>query len=170
MIVTGQIEKIAVKETQWGKYYDVHVNDTKYGIGKKRPAFSDGDWVTFEAEQNEKGYYNADPTTFKKAEPMKAKASTTPAPETRKTWVPDDKRQDSISYQAARNSALAFVDLLLKAEKVDFGKMKGADSIALLETYVDNYTTRFFEDTKNLGHKAEVSVSLGDPNDSLENI
>jgi len=170
MIVTGQIEKIAIKKTQYGDYYDAYVNGTKYGIGKKRPAFSDGDWVTFEAEQNEKGFYNADPTTFKKVEPKTKTSTTASTGETKRTWVPDDKRQDSISYQAARNSALVFVDLLLKAEKVDFGKMKGADSIALLETYVDNYTTRFFEDTKNLGHKAEVSVSLGDPNDSLENI
>lgn len=172
MIVTGKVEKITSRSTKFGDYWDVYVDGRKYGTGKKKPPCSDGDYVTFEAEA--KGdFFNADPTTFKKAEAPKNVAPVTAAAgvSAKREWIPEKDRQDSITYQSARKDALQFVEILAATGKLDFGKMKGAEAIDMLETYVDNYTQRFFKDTKDLGHKASPSSSESEePNDSVEDI
>jgi hypothetical protein len=76
-------------------------------------------------------------------------------------YVPENDRQNSITYQSARKDALQFVQILQEAGKIDLGKLKGAEAIEALEVYVDNYTERFYQDTKDLGHKAE-DIPAGD--------
>lgn len=53
----------------------------------------------------------------------------------------------TIQYQAARNSALAHVELLLKTESVKLpGKTKFAERQTEIDGLVDQYTARFFTD------------------------
>lgn len=174
MIVTGKVQQITERPTKFGPYFDIVVDGRKYGHGKKKPAFSDGDYVTFEAEA--KGdFFNADPTTFKKVSGPSvaanaAPAAPTPASPSKSAWVPEKDRQDSITYQSARKDALQFIEILAATNKLDFGKMKGGEAIDMLETYVDNYTQRFFKDTKNLKHVAEDTLHVDTPDGPNDNI
>ncbi len=157
MIVTGRVSQVVERGTKFGSYYDIVVDGRKYGHGKKKPAFSDGDYVTFEAEA--KGdFFNADPSSFKKVQVATEAAPSAVAAAVStsgKKWIPEVDRQDSITYQSARKDALQLTQILIEAGKMDFGKMKGAEAIDMVEMYVDNYTQRFFKDTKNLKHVPE---------------
>lgn len=69
-MVTGTFEGLIVvkegngKKGPW-KLYNIKVDGKKYGIGFKPVKAGVGETVQFEAEQNENGYWDANPDTFK---------------------------------------------------------------------------------------------------------
>jgi hypothetical protein len=162
---------------KWGKpnepSYALKVDGIKYGgmFGRKmEPKCKNGDYVEFEAEQNG-SYWNLVANTLQpatapaaalppvQAEPAKAAGNTKAA------WVPDKDRQDSIIYQSSRNAAIEFVNGLVSAQLLDFGKAKGAQKIELVEILMDEYTMRFYEDTKRLApvpHKSPVDATFSE--------
>lgn len=132
--------------------YAVVVDNVKYGTFTK-PKCSEGDYVEFQASQKGQ-YWNLDIDSLKLATP----AADTPKPAPASTgYGKSAATQDAINYQAARKAAFSIIDLMIKLEILDLGTKKG-DKIENLEKYVDRYTERFFEDTKNLGHKPADST------------
>lgn len=179
--ITGVVTKIWANQTKVGTTYAIVVDNVRYGLYKTKPSCSEGDYVTFEAEQ--KGdFWNADPKTIKKAEggpTQPAVASTGGGSYATK----QDDRQDSIIYQSSRKDALHFLEIAVAAGVVDLGTKTAGKKIEALNLFVDKQTQRYFEDVKNLGHteveatpkatKAEKVVkpepveSEEDPNDDI---
>lgn len=152
--------------------YSFKVNGTRYGTYKTPPGIKQGDNISFYATEKG-GFWNADvksigvvPDTT--ANPSVSSNSVSAAVGGARSGSVNsyDSRQDSITYQSARKDALTFLTLLQTTGSLDLGKAKTkASMIEVLETYVDKYTERFVEDTKNLGHKIAVDtdgVSLAD--------
>lgn len=164
MLVTGYVEKVSANN---GGIWSLKVDNVYYGTYRTEPKCKVGDYVSFEATQKDK-YFNADPKTIKlaqppaKAEPVKEEAPPKAAAPAKSSWVPDKDRQDSITYQSARKDALELTSMLLSAGLVDLGNKasKKADAIGIVEMYVDRFTMRFFEDTKNLKPKAAVTAEV----------
>lgn len=180
----GVVEAKQERLTKAGVTYDLTVDNIKYGFFTSKPACEQGDTVSFSASKNG-NFWNANAKSLKLVE--RASATTiqgstgTPSVSnqsqtntTKPAWIPDKDRQDSIIYQSSRKDAIAFLQLLQANGLIDVGKSKSiAGKMAALEIFLDGYTHRFFEDTKNLGHKAEdvppeettdshtVSVQLG---------
>lgn len=155
-MITGVVEKVLGPSGRGT--YDVQVGGVKYGTYTNVPKCAPGDVVEFEAKQNG-NFWNMNVKSLR----VTSKAPTTEAaaPSTKtKAWVPDDKRQDAISYQAARKDALQLTEMLLSKELLDFGKAKNnASKIEVVEVFIDKFTQRYFEDTKNLGHKIVEDTS-----------
>lgn len=57
--ITGVIEYVNERTHNGTKYYNVKVNGVYYGLGKYPPKAAKGDTVTFTADQNDAGYWNA---------------------------------------------------------------------------------------------------------------
>lgn len=149
MNISGVVEKVVERPGKYGSMYSMKVDNTFYGTKGKKPPCKEGDYVTFEATQSDKGYWDANPDTIKGAINVAGKAAETTPPATR-AWVPDTDRQNSIIYQSSRKDALELVGVLLQNNLIDLGKAKKADAIELVEGYVDRYTLRFYEDTRRL--------------------
>jgi hypothetical protein len=148
------------KPSMWA----VKVDEILYGTKNDKPECKEGDYVSFEASQNGK-YWDMDFSTLKKATP----AQTAPQPaakaaagQTSGSRWNDPKTQAAIQYQASRKDAIELVRMLLDKDLIDFGKAKGAQKIELVEIFVDNYTSRFNEDTTELSppaHKNPVEAA-----------
>lgn len=142
--VSGQVNQIKTKQTQFGEMYDVIINGQSYGIGKFAPrGIGPGDFVTLEFEQ--KGNYrNVVKGSLRKddnPQPQSA-ASSTPSPAAtpyagKAPYVPFDERQEMISKQAAMNTALTFCKLASDNGAVPMPKgVKEADKLGLLHQWV----------------------------------
>lgn len=155
MLIQGVVERVQEYPSKYqdkgGKpkpsVWAMVVDNTRYSLGTVKPP-AQGTSVRFEATQDAKGYWNADGSTLTTAAPQAqayaAVASKVP------TVSVTDLRQDSIIYQSSRKDSLEFVNMLLANGLIDFGKAKGAQKIEMVEIFLDNYTTRFFDDCKRL--------------------
>lgn len=139
----GFIDRIDAKETQFGKMYDVVIGGTKYGVGKFPPkGVAAGDYVQYEPVQ--KGnYWNIAPGSLSK---LPQPAGVTPAPAARAAApMAPDRRQETISKQAALNSALSFLNILVASDALPGGKALKADKKAdMLLAVLEEYTGRFY--------------------------
>lgn len=138
----GFITKIDARNTKFGTYYDVYVDNKNLGGGKIPPkGFEPGDFVTFEIEKNSKGYETIKAGTLSKSSaPQGVKAPTPPAPSS----ITMDK-QDVISRQAALNSALNFVEILGTHGAIPEGKtLAAAKKADKLEAILMNYVHKFY--------------------------
>lgn len=109
--VTGRFEGLKIvkegsgKKGPW-KLYNIVVDGTKYGIGFNNPVKAAvGDSVSFEAEENERGYMDADPKTFRVV--AEGSGGMVNAQATRSSG--SDPRQDSIETQCALKAAAEIV-------------------------------------------------------------
>jgi hypothetical protein len=165
MIVAGRIDRVVERETKFGKMYSLQVAGEFYGLGKALGGVAAGDFVEFEAEKNERGYLDIKKGTIKPgtapaAAPVKAVSNNTGSTTgSGQTSGYSDNRQDSIVYQSSRKDALEFVSMLREEGLIDYGKAKGADKIAILETYVDKTTEHFIAEVK----QGKAFPSQGEP-------
>lgn len=139
----GFITKIDSRKTQWGTYFDVYIDGKNMGGGKFPPkGVAEGDYVTYEAEKNSKGYDTIKAGSLAKAaQPAGVAAPVKPAPST----ITMDK-QDVISRQAALNSALAFMEILQAADAIPAGKTLSADKKAdKYKAILLNYVAEFYK-------------------------
>lgn len=60
MLITGILEKITENPTQFGVMYSIKVGGKNYGLGKTKPAASEGQTVSFTASKNDRGYFQAE--------------------------------------------------------------------------------------------------------------
>lgn len=167
MLIQGVVERVqeypSKYQDKWGKpkpsMWAMVVDNQRYSLGQVKPP-AQGTSVRFEATQDAKGYWNADGSTLSTvtaAQPAQAVAAKSP------TVSVTDLRQDSIIYQSSRKDSLEFVNMLLANGLIDFGKAKGAQKIEMVEIFLDNYTTRFFDDCKRLSPPEHGSPVEAEP-------
>lgn len=126
MQIQGYVQEIRTKTTKIGPMYDLVVNGDSYGVGKYAPRdINKGDYVEFVMEQNG-NFRNVGRGTLRKLE---ASAGAVPQAAPVRQAVPSsfDDRQIVISKQAALNTAIAFVEMAVKAGALSLpeGKAKG---------------------------------------------
>ena len=126
--ITGVVEALSSKNTDYGEMWSAKVGGVNYGMGKFKPKFGVGDNISFSVTYNGK-YANVDykslvvePGTGGPAAPQKsygqaAKASGGMGKDDywERKELKDEQRQGIISRQSALNSSLAFVAILAQA-------------------------------------------------------
>lgn len=146
--VTGKLEQIKVRSTAYGDYYDLRVSGQYYGFGKFPPrGVVEGDFVSLEYEA--KGNFkNVVKGTLRKDDSGAAAAPAATAPAKQGVqqkgggW---DDRQETISKQAAFNTALTFVNAAISLEAIPLAKSaKPADRLAYLEAMVYEHAAKFY--------------------------
>lgn len=147
MQVEGYVQKITSKPTSTGKtMYNVMVNGVSYGAGLYAPKFKDGDFISFQATKNG-NWDNMETRSVTVKQPPAGHASIVVAQTGGSTGNSFDARQDAITHQASRNSALTMVGLLK-----DVGGIPGltkakneADKMQLLVSLVNEFTKDYYE-------------------------
>ena len=154
-IVTGAVESITKRPTQFGTMYNVTVNGTTYGAGNLPPQAEVGDYVTFESYKNG-AFHNMKTSTLKKAvgtpEPVSSATSTEPVatsvavtPEPRRASSHVDARQASIVFQSSRKDALELTRILVECEGAGFTKAdKWKDKHEKVVTLFEDLTRRLY--------------------------
>ena len=149
------IQEIQKKETAAGIMYDFVFSDgNKVGAGKFPPkGFGPGDYVNYDITMRGQ-YTNLKPGSMSKATPpagVAAPAAQQTSAATSGYAKPNgnaggyDRRQEIISKQAALNSGLTFVNLLVSADALPIPKTAKSDKKAdLMEEIVMRYTAQFY--------------------------
>lgn len=158
MLVQGVVQNIQARQTSVGTMYDIIVDGQSYGNGKYAPRdIQAGDTVTFTAEI--KGNYrNVGRGTLRKLSGQAAQqlsySPAAAAPAAKQTVVVDD-RQAVISKQAALNTALTMVEILLSKDAVALPKA-AADKAPVIEALLANYVDKFH--TFSTGKSAKLAT------------
>lgn len=149
--ITGTIAFLNSRPTAFGTMYELKINGTGYSTGKDNPAqkfgVAAGDNVSFSAEQNAKGYWNIKGPVTKVTTAPVAAAPSALAPAARTNGKSDDV-QKSITRQASRNAAIAFLNVAQTAGALPSAKTKGA-GFDLLRDILDRLTDEFYNDSLN---------------------
>ena len=142
--VTGVIQKIDSRKVANGTKtaYDVYVAGQKYGAGLFAPKVKEGDYVTFTANKGQYGW-DIERGTLKvsanKPSPAETKAAVS------KAVGSFDARQDAISRQAASNTAISWIEVLLSAGAITIPTTKKGQAQAILDTIRVEYEKKFYE-------------------------
>lgn len=163
---SGIITEIRTRNTKFGDMFDVHINGQAYGHGKYAPRdFKPGDFVSFEYEVKQNGNYtnyNITPRTMRKEQggaPVEQSAPQTQTAVTASTGVQrvnlQDDRQKIISKQAALNTGLNLLDLMVKNGAIKI-PAKAPDAYTLLNTLFAGYASRLYE--INTGEKWDLTA------------
>lgn len=160
--VSGVVQAIETKEVSGGRTaYSIRVAGDLYGAGLFAPKVSVGDYVTFNVEFNG-NFKNVGRNSLKKSSHKPAPdegptlAPTAPAPSTSYAKSNDD-RQETISRQAASNTAIALLQVLSDNDALGLPKSdaKGAKAKAVL-AIMHKLEADFYE--RNTG-KVYVDIS-----------
>lgn len=171
MQVTGVISKVITKSGvtnnhSWVLHNAIIVGEgegdagTSFGFGFDKPAgLKEGAFVTFEAEKNARGYFDANPATL---EVLKDQV---PSPEIKQNVqaavVSGDNKVKSIVLQCAYKIAPLMIDTLVNAGVLTTSGTKAVQQdnlIALIDREAARLYQFFlnpssFEDTMNLNHE-----------------
>jgi hypothetical protein len=137
-----------------GKFYSVLVDDVWYGTGTNRAECEEGNMIQFDAEKNGK-YWNADLDTLE----ILGKGTPKPAYKAKATggrveafagkddyWKKKEERDvgndRAREIGAGRNTAIAFVELLLKTDSLKLPSVPAKKADALFEA-VEYYREKF---------------------------
>lgn len=161
MQIQGFLDRVNEKNTQFGKMYDLVVAGKSYGVGKYAPkGVAAGDYVQFEATQKPGSqYWNVQSGSLSKLD--KPAGVSPPAPATSSGGGGSyDDRQTVISKQAALNSALTFVQLLVAADALPIAKkdMTTAKAADALLSVTDHYTDLFYKQSTGQDFPREETV------------
>lgn len=154
-LIRGRVDQVQTTKNKFGDMVFFHIDGTRYFNGKFAGGVQEGDYVEFQAEQNEKGYWNVTRGTVKPIEAPKAAEAPKPTEAGGKvagnTTLPsyNEVRQDRIEFQSARNAAIELVKTLISVNAIDFGKAKGAAKAEMVELWIDEYTEHFVTENKN---------------------
>lgn len=141
--IRGYLNKIDERVTKFGSYYALVIDGKKYDTGSKFPpkGVQVGDYIAVELTTNDRGYETIVQGSLSKAD---APAGVTPAAAAQAAAV-GDTRQETISKQAALNSALSMAQLLVTGGAVPVGaKATPAQLADKLEAIVLSYTAKFY--------------------------
>jgi hypothetical protein len=162
----GVVARIFEKEFPNGMAYSFTLRGDRafYRSGNKKPTFSEGDSIQFEVEMKGANAYakHIQPWTGGEVEvAVPAAKVANGGPRTaddfwRRKEVRDVETQKRIELQSCRNSAIAFVAELVKAEAVKL-PAKQADKALVIEELVKHYTKFFIEE--NAGKQPEEAVN-----------
>lgn len=131
---TGVVEKVL----QRGNMYSINVSGTWYGCGRDKPDCSEGQTVSFEYSMNGK-YKNADVKSLEVQSSTPAQSKGVDP----SVWV---KKDAAIIYQAARNSAIAFIDILCREGALALPQTKDKKFDAMM-ALLDQMTNDFYLNT-----------------------
>jgi hypothetical protein len=170
-IIKGKVQTVSSRETQYGTMYSLKINNEYYSVGKYPPKCAEGDYVKFDATANGK-YWNL--TKGAKIEKVGAEDVPPPAPAPSgggsygRGGFNDDKRQEVISRQAARNTAISFLELAHANGALAFPKTANeAKKFDILSTYLDEVTDKFYNYSMGIkaktGDDPEDAGEVGDP-------
>lgn len=150
-------------------------DNSLYMCGESKPDCAKGDFVSFGYKEGRSGRFEVDVKSIKvkKAEVVQAGGG--------RSWKMDtgyDKRQETIEYQAARNSAIAAAGVILQANALKL-PAKEADKYGVVIELIGTLTDKFFAETKTLGKgpdpeavkaeaEAEAAAETKDFNDEWE--
>lgn len=170
-IIKGKVQKISSRDFDWGTAWSIQVNGTYYSVGKYPPKCVEGDYVKFDATQKGQ-YWNL--SKGAKIEKVTAEDAPSPGPTSaatsgysRPAYGGDDKRQEVISKQAARNSALEFTQMALSCGAIEFPKTASADKkFAILTAFVDETTEKYYNYSVGKVAKTEGSDAGDDGEDN----
>lgn len=160
--VSGVIQAIETRSVAGGKTaYSIRVAGESYGAGLYAPKAKEGDYVTFGLDES-RGYKNVERGTLK----VGKKPAGEPAASTYVAPVKGgfDARQDAISRQAASNTAIAFLELAVKAEALALPKTKRQEA---LETYLHKYEQMFYERNTGVAWK-DISPNKAEESEEEE--
>lgn len=151
-MVKGLVYKVFSRQAGRGTAYSIKLDgdETYYGCGFKNPGNLDGKYVSFEAGKNAKGYWDANLATLTVLDsaPQVANKSVASATAGGKDdyWRRKEERDLVNDVQrhigASANTAIAFVDLLLKTDSVAVPTKK-ADRADIIFDLVAHYATKF---------------------------
>jgi hypothetical protein len=138
-------------------------DDALYMCGGDKPNISRGDFITFESKANPRGQHVVNLNSIQVKQSEVVEASTTRVSGTaggKETYwdnkaKSDDQRQSKIEWQAARNSAIAAADLVLKHGGLKMPAKESAKYDVILALVTD-LTNTFYEETKTLGAKPKA--------------
>lgn len=158
-----------------GRFYSILVDEVWYGVGSNKPDFDEGVMVEFEATKNGR-YWNADPDTInvlgkaKKSfsKPQVSGSRVAAGGDREDYWknkeARDIKNDKQREIGASRNTAIAFVELLLKTEALKL-PAKQADKADAVLAAVEYYTNWFMTHAPD-GEEADNNPVPVDNDDS----
>ncbi len=156
--ITGIIQEIQTKTVTGGKTaYSIVVGGQAYGAGLYAPKCVVGDYVKFELD-DARGYKNVERNSLKVSKnkpPADAVAqAAASAPQKTSTGASFDNRQDTISRQAASNTAIQFMTLLSANDALGLpaATAKGK-RLEVMETMLAEYTKEFYENNTGVKWK-----------------
>lgn len=153
----GKIELVTTKDWKGKTLYSMKVNGEFYGCGVKSPG-NKGDFIEFDVEENG-NYKNAG--NIRKVEGAPSAPSCAPVASGGTDWA---KKDQQISWQAARNSANALV-----IAAVQTGLDGAPDTFVKLVAASNKLTQDFFNSTLNLsnggGNEVKAKASKPTPSD-----
>lgn len=155
-LVEGHIAKVSIKDWNGKKFYSVKLvnQDPYYGFGMFAPKAKEGDKVTFDAEVNEKGYWQAKGGSLKvvakSAEEVVQGAAVAAvqgkSQEERGFWAKKEIREvrnDELrEIGASRNTAIEWINTLIKVEALKL-PAKQADKEAAMNALLDDTVAKF---------------------------
>jgi hypothetical protein len=178
--VTGKVTNLSVKDGQWGPMTNYEVAAAGkapewYGAGSKNipKDVGVGDYITFE-EVLKGRYKNIAPGSIRKvaapsdapaSAPAQAGSNPATAPGKAADYDRVDPKQETISKQAARNTAVEFMKVLASQEAIPYGKTADAKKkfeqlSAMLEKFTEdfyNFSTGKIKDVKTPATDGKVN-------------
>lgn len=155
-VVTGIIQEINKKSVAGGKFaYDVTVAGKSYGYGLYPPKAKEGDYVKFDIDDS-RGYENVARNSMKvssgKPPPEVVAQNEASIPQKNSEGTSFDGRQDVISRQSARNTAVAYMNVLAVSGALAVPATKGKQ-MEFMDTILTKYTQEFYEGNTGLAWK-----------------
>lgn len=147
--IRGFVQEVKELSTAYGPMFNVIVNGESFGAGKFKPRVNQGDAVEFEFEQKgrfknitPKSIRAVDPSTIQATSPTVSRAAPAAAASRAADFT---KNQDTISKQAARNTAVAFMNILAGQDALPVAKTaKAGDKFDALRGILDKLTEEFY--------------------------
>ena len=149
--VSGVIQEIQSRSVAGGKTaYNLVIAGTSYGAGLFKPKAEVGQYVTFTVQMNG-NFKNVERGTLKVSDYKPQAQDAAPAKSAVKQAVGSyDSRQDTISRQAAANTAIEWLGFLATAGALPAAKNKGAAQAAF-DAMREEYEKYFYE--RNTGNE-----------------
>lgn len=165
--IKGKVTAVNERPTSAGTMYDIEIAGQRVGAGKYMPRVKAGGYYKLAIERNGK-YINMARGT--KPEPIDASDSdpvATPAAPSagRSSYAAgDDKRQEAISRQAARNTAVEFMRLLAEKDALVLpaASAKSAARYEAMRATLEQLTNEFFAYSTGKDTKPEAAKEKED--------
>lgn len=147
-MIKGVVQQVSSKKWNGKTFYSVKVAGDYYGTGMKRPRVDEGDTVRFDAEQNDKGYWQVDGDieVLEKGEEVEstgAKANGNDKQGFYDRKEARERRNDTLrEIGASRNTAIEWIKVLIGQEALKV-PTKNAEREQFLNTLLDDYIAKF---------------------------
>jgi hypothetical protein len=145
--ITGVVQAIETRQVAGGKTaYNIRVGGESYGAGLYKPKCNEGDYVEFELDDS-RGYKNVGRNSLR-VSANKGPRESAPAPSpVARAANSFDSRQDTISRQAATNTAISWVTFLASqgALNVPASAKSVGQKMAAMDAIRAQYEKEFYE-------------------------